>query len=127
MNKKNVILSILLAGYLLGLFVFYLKAAFHIKGWATAYYIWDKAIGCGFFFWYFIYLSCEKPVKISIAPVVVFSLIRLLWEIPSAIYNISASNSLMVAFLFIALVITTGIMLFRKDSKLVTFLVKNIP
>lgn len=126
MSKKNILLNVIMAGYIIGLFVFYLKAAFHIKGWVTAYYIWDKTFGAGFIFWYFLYRSIENQRSV-LTPIVLFSFIRFLWEIPSAIYNISASNSGLVAFLFITLTITTSILMFKPNGSIVKFLEKNIP
>lgn len=127
MKKRYIILNIIIAGYIIGLFVFYLKAAFHIKGWATAYYLWDKSFGAGFLFWYCLYKLLPEQKKSVLSPIVLFSFIRFLWEIPSAIYNISASNSIMVAFLFIYLTITTSILIFKPNGSIVKFLEKNIP
>lgn len=104
-------LTALVYGYIGGLMVFYLCAAFGSAFWDNLYYLWSAIFEVGVVGWGVIYYSVKPPIyQRFILPIWIFSGVRLLWEAVSQVFDIWVNNSLVVAVLFLILLgVTTYI------------------
>lgn len=87
--------------YIIGLTVFYVEATFDRWWWHEIYHIWDKCL-LVFLFKGIHYLVSEENKKI-IFPVLIFSIIRLTWQIIVSITRWEINDARAVAVLFIIL------------------------
>lgn len=91
-------MKVAISWYVLGLLVFYFAATFDTRLWDWAYYLWDK--GFAVLVWYAIYRLSKERVVI---PVLVFSILRLIWEIISYFTGVSVNNTRAIAIGFVLL------------------------
>jgi len=78
-----------IAVYVVGLLFFYTLADFNIELHTIAYYIWDKGKDTLFLLaLYSLLINCKKVIK----PVLIFSIIRLSWDIISRTTNIDLNH-----------------------------------
>lgn len=103
-----------IAGFLLGLLVFYLAATFDTRLWDWTYYLWDKSFGGGVAVWYAIYALSRDRVAI---PVLVFSIIRLIWEIISYFTGVSVNNTKYIAIGFVVLCVICLYQTYKECSR----------
>lgn len=69
-------------------------------GWHDLYYLWDKAKDLLLFI--AIFFLVHKKVRWAIKPIIVFSSIRLIWQIISSLTGLNINNTKIVGWLFIA-------------------------
>lgn len=119
------ILRFCIAGYLLGMMVFLVKAKFELEVWNYVYSIWDKSIGGGFVVWYL--LAKYSRERRLILPVMWLAFSRFLWEFFSWIWPLPINHPIAVLVLFIILTIAAGYAVLNKDSGISKFLDKNTP
>ena len=105
-------IALSLIWYLLGLIVFYTFGQIGIDYWAEIYYVWDKAKDV-LFIWAIYQLIKGK----AFLWVLIFSIIRFVWEIFSLILGTSVNNEKAVAALFLILSILCLAILLRDVSK----------
>lgn len=87
--------------YIIGLTVFYVEATFDRWWWHQIYYIWDKGILVCFLSG--IYYLVPNENKYVIRPLVLFSIIRLTWQIIVTLTGWDINDAIVVAVLFIIL------------------------
>lgn len=117
-------IKIVISLYLVGLCIFYTAAIEHSRPWALAYYLWDKSVGGGFMLWYCIHFLYSH--KMITRPIVLFSLVRFIWELVSALTGISVNNSAIVAVLFLILSLVTGFLILKENSRPNLWLSKHL-
>lgn len=115
-------LRVLISLYCIGLFVFYMFLSFSswdsVPNWV--YYMWDKSVSAGFFLWLCLYMNVRIDDRKIIAPIVFFSLVRLLFDIVGFFGGPTATNEHRVAILFVILLLVfyvltlTGSNIFHK-------------
>src|SRR5690348_1671058 len=103
------------AWYIVGLLVWYTFAWLGSNGWHTYFYLWDK--GKDVLFLLCIYHLVKTEYKWVIRLIVIFSAIRLGWEIVSLITGWNVNNKRTVAGLFIVLTATISLILFKELVK----------
>jgi len=98
----------------MGLLFFYTAAAFDayngLPNWI--YYFWNK--GLDFMKWVVIYKLVDGRMRWVVKPVLIFALIRFIWDIVSYFTGLKVNNSVVVAILFMLLV-TIFFYLFLKE------------
>lgn len=105
-------IAIALAWYLTGLIVFYSLGQLSVDYWAEAYYIWDKAKDV------FFIAAIHQIVRArAVYWILLFSIIRLIWEIFSSITGVSINNEKAVAVLFLILAIICLVILLSESIK----------
>lgn len=87
--------------YVIGLTVFYVEATFERWWWHEIYYLWDKCL-LVFLFWG-IHQIVPREKKRIVFPVLIFSIIRLVWQIVVSITGWEINDARAVAALFILL------------------------
>lgn len=101
-----------IAWYLIGLIVFYTFGQLSVDYWHDLYFIWDKAKDV-FFLGAIYQLVRGRTVKY----VLIFSIIRLIWEIFSSISGVSINNEKSVGVLFLILAIICLVILLSEYTK----------
>lgn len=86
--------------YILGLFVFYFIADYQYKEWKEIYYLWDKTKDV--ILWVAAY-QLLKRLRPYLLPVVIFSIIRVLWDLTAWIISEDINNTKVIDWLFILL------------------------
>lgn len=99
--------------YLLGLLLFYHMADFSNPVWGHLYYVWDK----GKDVLLLVALAGLAPKhRKQILPVIIFSIIRLLWEVAAWLINQNINGSKVIDYLFL-LCLVVYLWPFIKESK----------
>lgn len=119
------ILKIAIALYIIPLFCFYTFLALGKDYSDTIYFMWDKFCTGSFISWAVIYTMAGSSSR-YVVPVLAFSFVRVIWEIISKITGITATNDARIASLFIFLTISTGWLIFNKESYVTKFLEKKL-
>lgn len=99
--------------YVLGLFTFYLYAAFGTRAWDIAYFGWSKLADCGILFWTVLYVNHYYRPKVKW--LFYFSFVRFAWDIQTFFTGIGVNNHIGTAVLFLILLILTAIMTLKED------------
>lgn len=92
--------AIAITAYMVGLLVFYVWGLFS-TGWYEVYYLWDKGKDA-LVFWA-IYILISKKLKWAILPVLIFSIVRFIWQILSSVLKADINNEKAIDYLFIIL------------------------
>lgn len=95
-----------------GIIIFYGFADFDQPLWASIYYVWNKtedfvAFGC-------IWMLAPKNYKKIILPVVVFSAMRMTWEILALLLGQNVNSIMIVDYLFAITVVILITLYVRK-------------
>ena len=99
--------------YLLGLLLFYHMADFGKPFWGHLYYVWDK----GKDVLLLVTLAGLAPRhRKQILPVIIFSIIRFLWEVATWIISTDINGSRVIDYLFL-LCLAAYLWPFIKESK----------
>lgn len=91
-----------IAVYIVGLLVFYVWGIVN-TGWHEYYYLWDK--GKDLLVFIAMYEIANKRLKKAIKPVIIFSIIRFLWQVISSVTSSDINNVKAVDYLFVTLVL----------------------
>lgn len=104
--------------YCIGLFVFYMFLSFDkwhsVPNWV--YYMWDKSVSAGFFIWLLLYKTVRFDNRKLVAPIVFFSLIRLIFDVVGFFGGPTASNEYRVAALFCFLLTVFYVLTLRRNN-----------
>lgn len=117
------ILGLALSGYILGMITWYTSAIFgYYNDWVWAYYWWDKLFGASVFAWLTIYFCLDKMRKRIVLPLVLFLIVRFVWDIISYFTGVSVNNEWGVAALFLALIGVISYYAFKQFQKIKRYL-----
>lgn len=105
-------ISFAIALYLTGCFVFLHKADWNKEIWVSSYYIWDKAKDLLLFI--SIYFLVAKNNRYILWPIIVYSGIRVAWEVVSLILKIDINTKPSVSVL-LSLVGIIYVWIFLKE------------
>jgi len=98
------VIKVAVVWFLMGLLFFYTAAVFKsydaLPNWI--YYCWAKFDSV--LMWIVVYELCRRDMRKIIFPVLIFSIIRFIWDIVSFFTGVSVNNSSAVGFLFMLLV-----------------------
>lgn len=106
--------AVSLSVYIVGLLVFYSWGQLN-NGWYECYYFWDK--GKDLFLFISLLLVVDKRYKWAVIPVVLFSIIRLTWQIISTVTGWNINNVQVVGWLFIVLALLCSFMTLKEVLK----------
>lgn len=117
----NHIIRIAATLYCVGLFLFYLCAAFSIKGASLnisdwCYYWWEKTAGASIIAWLALYLNVGSIERKIVAPVLAFTVIRLIADVVTYFTGIGTNNNFVVAVLFLILVGVFYVLTLRRGN-----------
>ena len=84
--------------YIIGLTVFYVEATFERWWWQELYYIWSKCLHLVLFWG--IHQIVPREKKKIVFPVLIFSIIRFLWQVIVSITGWDINDARAVAILF---------------------------
>jgi len=103
----NSLVRIEVTFYCMGLLTFLVFANFAPEGmynkWNWLYYWWEKIFGAGFVIWLAIYIKCSSRNRVIVAPVLLYSLIRVFWDVISFFVGAHINSPIIIAILFIIL------------------------
>lgn len=106
--------------YCLGLLVFLIFANFAPEGlynkWNWLYYWWEKIFGAGIVVWLSVYFNCSSRERSIVAPVIIFSAIRIFWDVVSFFFGVHINSPFAVAILFIILLAICYWLTLRKGN-----------
>jgi uncharacterized Tic20 family protein len=111
--------------YLFGLLAFYVLARFGVDVWDWGYYIWDKAAGGSVLVWWALMKSNNRYRK-QIKMVLMFSMLRFVWEVVSFFTGLSVNNVVAVSVLFIVIVTVISYLCLHENGRLSKFLSKYL-
>lgn len=86
--------------YIVGMLVFYRWGQLNTN-WYEYYYIWDKSKDVLFLIG--IYYLVPRWFRLAVVPVIIFSLVRLLWQIISTFTGLNINNTKVIGWLFVIL------------------------
>lgn len=89
-----------IAAYIIGLLIYYVWGTYADE-WSEYYYVWDKGKDCILFI--ALYQLVSKRMKPAILPVVIFSIIRFLWQMTSSVTGLDINTPKISDYLFILL------------------------
>lgn len=101
--------------YIIGLTVFYVEATFDRWWWHQIYYLWDKSLLVCFLSG--IYYLVPNENKYVIRPLVLFSIIRLTWQILVTLTGWDINDAIAVAVLFTILSIICAYLTIKGVTK----------
>ena len=111
-------IRVLVSVFCAWLMICYLFLAF--KSWDSVpswlYYIWDKSFGAGFIMWLCLYKNVKFNDRYVVAPVVIFSFIRLLLDIFSFFTGVTAYNQYRIGVLFLFLTIVFYVLTLSRSN-----------
>lgn len=93
-------IAVALSVYIIGLLILYTWGTLN-QGWYEYYYLWDK--GKDTLLVMAMYCLAENRLKWAIKPVIIFSIVRFLWQVTSSITSWDINNIKVVDYLFILL------------------------
>lgn len=99
--------------YMIGLLILYTWGQLS-DGWYEYYYLWDK---CKDLLLVSALYYCAGRLRWAVLPVVLFSIIRLLWQIVSTITGLDINNTKAVGILFIAMAFTCSFLTIKELLK----------
>lgn len=105
-------IALAFAWYLIGLIVFYTFGQLGVSYWTDLYFIWDKAKDCLFIGTIFLLVKGR-----AIYWILIFSIIRFLWEIFSSTFGVSVNSEKAVAALFLILAAICLVILISESTK----------
>lgn len=120
------LLSITIAGYILGLLTFYLFASFGHRAWDISYFGWSKVFDAGILMWAVLYFHGGQQIKKMVRWLFMFSFIRILADIQYWFTGIGVNNEPTVAVVFIILISITSYLCLRPEGKAARFLSKHL-
>lgn len=97
--------------FLFGLLVFYHDAIFDMNIWAEMYYVWDKSKDV---FLLMALWKCLRKLRSSILPLLIFSIIRLVWDLIAYCINENINNELIVNNLFGVCLVVYLVMIIKE-------------
>lgn len=105
--------AVSLAVYVIGLLIFYVWGIFN-QGWYEYYYLWDKGKDLLIFIALF---QPDKRLKTAIVPVIVFSLIRFLWQLISSVTGLDINTPKITDYLFTLLALVCSYLTLKELLK----------
>lgn len=122
-QRHKSMIRVAIAGYCSGLVICYMFLAF--GEWDSlpniAYFIWDKTFGGSLMMWLSLYMVCAATDRKAIAPVLFFSIIRVIWEIVVVTLGIGVNNSTGICILFVILIVVIYVLTLKKTNFLYRF------
>lgn len=100
--------------YMIGLLIFYVWGVFN-TGWYEYYYLWDK--GKDFIMFIVLYQPENRKMKAAILPVVIFSIIRFLWQLISSVTGLDINIPIITDYLFILLASVCSYLMLKELIK----------
>lgn len=111
-RRENLSIDFLILFFMGGIIVFYGFADWDIPIWNYIYYVWNKtedtvAFAC-------IYLIAPTRYKNLIAPVLMFCIARMLWEILALLLGQDVNSILLTDYMFALTVLIVSVLYARK-------------
>jgi hypothetical protein len=98
-------LALVIAGYVMGLFVFYTFACFDTQAWDVLYFGWAKTFDIGLVMWGYLYFNGSPTVRKVTKWFFVFACARLICDIQTFFTDVGVNNTPAIAGLFLWLLI----------------------
>ncbi len=80
------------------------------------FYMWDKSFGAGFIMWLCLYRNVKANDRYVVAPIVVFSFIRLALDVFSFFTGVTAYNQYRVGVLFLFLTVVFYVLTLNRSN-----------
>ncbi len=119
-------IKIFVALYMGGMMIWLSAADFGTTGWDGAYFLWDTFCKGSVLCWWCLLRYGPYEVKKCVYPVLLFSIIRLLWEILSLCTGIHINDEMPVMVLFLIAISVFSYLAFRPDGYLPKALDKRL-
>lgn len=119
-------LDLFIALYLGGMVTWLAFAEFGQPAWDNAFFIWEAVAQSSLMCWLSLFFCCDVKIKKKVFPVLIFSGVKLLWEIVSAWTGIDINSEKIVMALFLMAISITTYLAFRPAGYLPKSLTKRL-